>query len=84
MPLGRAKYYEKIRKAADGAGEKAGGLSKERVGEVMKWAAGLGLVSERAVFCGKPSAVRLRTSVQLRRSLKFNLEAILYEMSYRD
>ena len=77
----RAAYFSKIRKAADGAGEKEGGLNKERVGHVMRWAHQKGIIGTKALWCGKAGAVRLRSSAQLRRSLKRNIEQIIYRLS---
>ena len=77
----RAAYFGKLRRAADGAGEKDGGLNKERVGHVMKWAHQEGIIGSKALWCGKSGAVRLRTSAQLRRSLKSKIEQIIYRLS---
>ena len=74
-----ATYLARLRMAADGYNHKKGGLNKKWVGAVMKWAERRGLVSYRSVWTGKNCPV-LRSSLQLRRSLKRRIDRICDEL----
>ena len=67
--------------AADGYKHKEGGLNKKRVGDAMQWAESVGIVSHRSVWKGKNCPV-LRTSEQLRRSLKPKVEQIITALQF--
>ena len=69
-------YFERLRMAARGYSHRQGGLNKKRLGDVMKWAEHTGIVGPKSVWTGKNCPV-LRTSDQLRRSLKRKLDDII-------
>ena len=73
-------FQIRVMHAAEGKGWKKGGLAKKEVEAVMAYAYRKGVVGKRSVWVGRASYERFRTSKQLRASLKYNLERVIYHM----